>query len=211
MVVEEDCRVANADLDRFDWHVSQSLVLCTRILERIEQLSSAKQEDRRPLGCLLDIDPDCRSLIGHLEKCECPGEAENISRAQKTFQIATNRLIGLWDQSASQNAPNMDHFSEVEEHWRATTHYLKVQIKKAEQVLGRISDARGKSSGGRKVSPGRPKTTDEAEDARILDAWTTGGYKKYAELARDLGGKWTGPMVRSTVDRAKKRQKKATD
>jgi hypothetical protein len=56
----------------------------------------------------------------------------------------------------------------------------------------------GKAS--RKGHPGRKPDTDPKADKRIVDAWKTGRYKTYEQLAKALGG-MTKKQVKRAIDR----------
>lgn len=51
---------------------------------------------------------------------------------------------------------------------------------------------------------GRPQDTDPKADARVFDAWQTGNYKKFADLAREL--KIERRDVKLAIDRERKRR-----
>jgi hypothetical protein len=50
---------------------------------------------------------------------------------------------------------------------------------------------------------GRPADTDQKGDKRVYDAWKSGRYKDYSELAREL--KMSKPDVERAIDRHRKR------
>jgi hypothetical protein len=62
----------------------------------------------------------------------------------------------------------------------------------------------GKAPTGRR---GRPADRDAAEDQRIADAWATGHYRDYAELARHF--QRTERQVKLAIDAHRKRRKRA--
>jgi hypothetical protein len=73
-----------------------------------------------------------------------------------------------------------------------------------------IEEGRTKQKGQRKrarreskARPGRPADTDPKKDEKIYDAWKSGHYKTYEDLARDLGK--TKYQIETAVDRHRKR------
>jgi hypothetical protein len=70
-----------------------------------------------------------------------------------------------------------------------------------EQRTGEQAEGAGKQRGKR----GRPSDTDAVEEKRIWNAWQTGHYRFYTELAREF--KISEQKVKRAVDRARKRPK----
>jgi len=54
--------------------------------------------------------------------------------------------------------------------------------------------------------PGRPLDTDPLEDKRIADAWKTDQYRRYADLARELGK--SNQAVADAIERERKRSER---
>jgi len=58
------------------------------------------------------------------------------------------------------------------------------------------------AAGPRRQKRGRPADTDQKQDRRIVDAWKSGEYKSYEDLARALG------LARRDVELACERERK---
>ena len=67
----------------------------------------------------------------------------------------------------------------------------------------------GKSKEKESENRGRPVVTDPKKDQQILDAWGTGSYPKYEDLARELHV--TTITIKHAIDRHKKRIAKQSD
>lgn len=65
---------------------------------------------------------------------------------------------------------------------------------------GKKAERQVKSKRGRKLE------TDPKEDKRVFEAWQTGRYRKYEDLAREL--RMTKDQVHNAIDRHRKRAKK---
>jgi hypothetical protein len=76
----------------------------------------------------------------------------------------------------------------------------------AARALARLDDNKGTRS--KKVSckrkPGRPRTSDPQGDEHIARKWSSKMYKRYVDLARELG--CTAKAVKEAIDRHRHRQ-----
>lgn len=87
---------------------------------------------------------------------------------------------------------------------------LRQVVSEVVHVLSQLT-IKGSIRNGSVRSRGRPRTTNHKEDLRILEAWKTGRHKTYSDFAIELGGDLTADDVKRTIDRVKKRQKKAAE
>ena len=85
------------------------------------------------------------------------------------------------------------------------THEVLTELReKFPDEFSQLGLAGGRKSSHRcKRNRGRPQDTDEAEDKRIYDAWKTGRYRKYADLAAEKA--ISPPDVKRAIDRHRKR------
>jgi hypothetical protein len=98
-----------------------------------------------------------------------------------------------------------EHGSDVESALARLLNWLANKIWQEDAAAnGAMSAESGKTPTPKKR--GRPKVTDAKQDKRIVDAWATGSYKRYEELARELGLKKVD--VGTAIDRHRHRRRR---
>jgi hypothetical protein len=133
-----------------------------------------------------------------------PYVASNAHQALMFFLNAPKALFG--QVGLLRSAEYLEIKREAHEELRQLQSSDVAMKREAQEAAKSAPEEEGKPVSRSQKKRGRPSDTDEREDMRIFDACRSSVYKKYADLARELGKK--PQEVKRAVDRHRKRVKK---